>query len=93
MWPQVYWALSKVAYKPSEGEMGALLDATAAALPTAPPVLLATILWALADLEVRHAWACRTLLPLALQQLQRSCKPHVSVAWDASMAGPGFIGC
>ncbi|KAG2434495.1 hypothetical protein HYH02_012321 [Chlamydomonas schloesseri] len=74
---QVYWALSKVAYKPSKGEMAALLDTTAAALPTTPPVLLATILWALADLEVvpPEAWLQRAYSSFERQLDGASAEP------------------
>ncbi|KXZ49165.1 hypothetical protein GPECTOR_23g91 [Gonium pectorale] len=49
---QVFWALSRLRYRPSESELTGLLGGTTRVLPAAQPELLATILWALADLEV-----------------------------------------
>ncbi len=50
---QVFWALSKLRYSPTPCELEGLLGATARVLPSATPVLLATILWGLADMQVR----------------------------------------
>jgi hypothetical protein len=50
--PQALWALSKLRAALAPAQLEGLQAASAHCLPGAPPVLLATMLWALADLQV-----------------------------------------